>query len=101
MYASNQPQAGPDTWQFRWSETTDDGRRFHRKKVVGSVELYPDENAARRAVVGLISEINTDSRPTNYKAMTVGQLCDHLAQRELSKENSWRSHARRRSIRRT
>jgi len=29
---------GPDIWQFRWSETTHDGRRFHRKKVVGSVE---------------------------------------------------------------
>jgi hypothetical protein len=84
---------GPDTWQFRWSETTYDGRRFHRKKVVGSVEQYPDENAARRAVVGLISEINTDGRLTNYNAMTVGQLCDHFAQRELSKENTWRSHA--------
>ncbi|MGA2428899.1 MAG: site-specific integrase [Candidatus Acidiferrum sp.] len=84
---------GPDTWQFRWSETTHDGRRFHRKKIVGSVEQYPEENAARRAVVGLISEINTDGRLTNSIAMTVGQLCDHFAQRELSRENAWRSHA--------
>jgi integrase len=84
---------GPDIWQFRWSETAHDGRRFHRKKVVGSVEQYPDENAARRAVVGLISEINTDGRLTNSKAMTVGQLCGHFALRELSKENTWRSHA--------
>jgi integrase len=84
---------GPGTWQFRWSETAHDGRRFHRKKVVGSVEQYPDENAARRVVVGLISEINTDGRLTNSNAMTVGQLCDHFAQRELSKENTWRSHA--------
>jgi hypothetical protein len=84
---------GHDIWQFRWSETTHDGRRFHRKKVVGTVEQYPDENAARRAVVGLISEINTDGPLTNSNAITVGQLCDHLSQRELSKENTWRSHA--------
>jgi integrase len=28
---------GLDVWQFRWPETTHDGRRLHRKKVVGSV----------------------------------------------------------------
>jgi integrase len=84
---------GLDVWQFRWSDTAHDGKRFHRKKVVGSVEQYPDENAARRAVIGLISEINTAGGLTNSNAMTVGQLCDHFAQRELSKENNWRSHA--------
>jgi integrase len=31
--------------------------------------------------------------PTNSRAMTVAQLCDHFEQRELSKENTWRSHA--------
>jgi hypothetical protein len=69
---------GLDLWQFRWSDTAHDGRRFHRKKVVGNVEQYPDENAARRAVAGLISEINTDCGLTNSNAMTVGQLCDIL-----------------------
>ena len=63
------------------------------KKVVGSIEQYPDANAGRRAVVGLIWQINTDGRSTNSKTMTVGQVCDHFAQRELSKENTWRSHA--------
>jgi len=84
---------GCDVWQFRWSKTSVDGKRLHHKKVVGSVEQYPDETAARRMIVGLISEINTDGPPTNSSAMTVGQLCDHFAQRELSKENNWRSHA--------
>ena len=84
---------GPDVWQFRWSETSLDGKRLYRKKIVGTVEQYPDEDAARRSVVGLVSEINTDSRLVNYNAMTVGQLCDHFAQRELARENSWRSHA--------
>jgi integrase len=38
---------GPDVWQFRWSETSS-GTRLYRKKVIGTVEQYPDEDAARR-----------------------------------------------------
>jgi hypothetical protein len=84
---------GPQVWQFRWSEISLDGKRLHHKKVVGTVEQYPYENAARRAVGGLVSEINTGARPMNSDPMTVAQLCDHFAQRELAKDNSWRSHA--------
>jgi integrase len=84
---------GPQVWQFRWSEICLDGKRHHHKKVVGTVEQYPDENAARQAVGGLVSEVNTGARPMNSDAMTVAQLCDHFAQRELAKDNSWRSHA--------
>jgi integrase len=67
----NTRKEGPDVWQFRWSETRLDGKRLYRKKIVGTVEQYPDEGAARRAVVGLVSEINTDARPTKSRAMTV------------------------------
>jgi hypothetical protein len=83
---------GPDVWQFRWSEVSPDGKRLHHKKIVGTVDQYPEENAARRAVVGLVSEITTSARPMNSVAMTIPQLCDHFAQRELAKDNSWRSH---------
>jgi len=83
----------PDVWQFRWSEVGPDSERLHYKKIVGTVEQYPDENAARQAVVGLVSEIATSARPMNTVAMTIAQLCDHFAQRELAKDNSWRSHA--------
>jgi integrase len=89
----NSRKRGPDIWQFRWSESSPDGKRLYRKKIVGTVEHYSDENAARRAVVGLVSEINNDGRATNSGAMTVAQLCDHFEQRELAKENTWRSHA--------
>src|SRR5215472_3026441 len=84
---------GPEAWQFRWSVTNPDGKRLYHKKIVGTVEQYPDENAARRSVVGLVLEINTDGRATNSSPMTVAQLCDHFEQRELAKENTWRSHA--------
>ena len=55
----------PDVWQFRWSENSRDGKRFYHKKIVGTVEQYPDEGAARRSVVGLVSELNADGQPTN------------------------------------
>ena len=89
----NSRKEGPDVWQFRWSETRFDGKRVYHKKIVGTVEQYPNENAARRGVVGLVSELNADGRPTNSGTMTVAQLCDHFEQRELAKENTWRSHA--------
>ena len=83
---------GPDVWQFRWSETSS-GTRLYRKKVIGTVEQYADEDAARRTVVGLISEINSRGGSEHERRMTVAQLCDHFEQRELAKENTWRSHA--------
>jgi integrase len=45
----NNRNKGPDVWQFRWSETRLDGKRFYHKKIVGTVEQYPDEDAARRS----------------------------------------------------
>ena len=65
---------GPEVWQFRWSVTGPDGKRLYHKKIVGTVERYLDERAARRSVVGLVLEINTDARATNSCAMTVAQL---------------------------
>jgi hypothetical protein len=34
----NSRKDGPDVWQFRWSETRLDGKRFYHKKIVGTVE---------------------------------------------------------------
>jgi len=89
----NNRKEGPDVWQFLWSETRLDGKRFYHKKIVDTVEQYPDEDAARRGVVGLVLELTADGRLTNSGVLTVAQLCDHFEQRELSKDNTWRSHA--------
>jgi hypothetical protein len=48
----NSRKEGPDVWQFRWSETRLDGKPFYHKTIVGTVEQYPYEDAARRSVVG-------------------------------------------------
>jgi integrase len=77
----NNRNEGLDVWQFRWSETSLDGKRLYPKKTIGTVEQYPDENAARDAVIGLVSQ-NNDPRSTNSGTTT-----------ELAKENTWRSYA--------
>ncbi len=57
---SNRKQ-GPDVWQFRWSERGVHGERIYRKRVIGTVAEYSDADAARRAVAGLLREINLDN----------------------------------------
>jgi integrase len=84
---------GSAVWQFRWSETNPRGKRLYHKKIIGTVEQYADESDARLTVAGLILELNQGDRPTNSGSMTIAQLCDHFEQRELSQENTWRSHA--------
>lgn len=85
-------KCGPDVWQFRWSEKGPQGKRVYRKRVIGTVEHYSDVDAAWRAVIGLVSEINS-GRQAVSNSLTVAQLCDHFEQRELAKEDTWRSYS--------
>ena len=84
---------GPAVWQFRWSEKALDGARVQRKQVIGTVERYPNEAAARSAVTVLLAEVNSEKTRIRTRSVTVAQLCDHFEQRELAKDNIWRSHA--------
>ena len=45
---------GSAVWQFRWSETEPTGKRLYQKKIIGTVEQYPDESAARLAVAAFV-----------------------------------------------
>ena len=90
---------GPDVWQFRWSEKDPQSRRIYRRRVIGTVEDYRDMDCARRAVVGLLSEINSDARRVGSNSMTFAQLCSHFEQRELAKDNTWRSYSTKNTYR--
>ena len=87
---------GPDVWQFRWSEKAPNGRRVYRKRVIGTVEKFPETESARNAVSGLLSEVNWASHRSNSVAMTIAQLCSHFEQRELARSNTWRSYSTKR-----
>lgn len=84
---------GPAIWQFRWSEKGLCGARIQRKRVIGSIDRYPNETAARSAVTVLLAEINSEKARIHNRSITVAQFCDHFEQRELTKDNNWRSHA--------
>jgi integrase len=90
---------GPDVWQFRWSERGVHGERIYRRKVIGTVAEYSDAHAARRAVAGLLREINSDHSRNNSCRMTVTEVCDHFEQRELGRENNWRSYSTKKAYR--
>lgn len=47
---------GPNVWTFRWSEKNRNGRRVYRKRVIGTIEQYPDANAARAAAGALLAQ---------------------------------------------
>jgi len=88
---------GPDVWQFRWSEIGPKGQRVYRKRVVGTVDDYPDSEAVRESVQGLVTKpivVDLHMRPPT---MTVGELCRHFEQRELVQEDTWRSYSTRKN----
>jgi integrase len=84
---------GPAVWQFRWSEKDLRGARVQRKRVIGTVERYQDEAAARSAMALLLAELNSGKVRIGSSSITVAQLCDHFEQRELAQDNAWRSYS--------
>jgi integrase len=80
---------GPDVWQFRWSEKDRSGRRIYRKRVIGTVQQYPDAQAARD-VTTLVGHTNAGGSGCT---ITVEQICEHFEQRELRSGDSYRSFA--------
>jgi integrase len=84
---------GTDVWQFRWYERDLHGARIQRKRVIGTVERYPDGAAARTAMTIVLAELNSGKARISCSSITVAQLCDHFEQRELTRDNTWRSYS--------
>jgi len=80
----------PDVWQFRWSDRGPSGKRIYRRRVIGTICEYPDPDSEGKVVTGLLREVNTKA-PSGFaqQQMTIADLCDHFAQRELTKDNTW------------
>jgi integrase len=81
---------GPAVWQFRWSEKDRSGRRIYHKRVIGTVQQYPDAQAAREVTTALVGHINAGA---NGCTITVDQICEHFELRELRSGDSFRSFA--------
>jgi integrase len=88
---------GPDVWQFRWADRGPYGKRIYRKRVIGTVWQYPEADSARKAVSGLLREIGPNPLRRSSHQMTIAEVCDHFIQRELTKDNTWRSYSTKRA----
>jgi integrase len=84
---------GPNVWIFRWSERDRNGRRVYRKRVIGTVQQYPDAQAARVAAAALVTQINVNSSHSRGCNITVEQICEHFEQKELRSGDCFRSFA--------
>ncbi len=58
-------ERGPDVWCFRWREAGPDGRRIHRRIVLGTAEDLKNVASARKIVVTRLAEppLVSDSAP--------------------------------------
>jgi hypothetical protein len=81
-----------DIWEFRWREKTAEGKKFYRRRIIGTVEQIPDIEAARKAARPLV-DLNAKAASTEPSPMTIAQLCSHFEQRELGMTNTWRSYS--------
>ncbi len=79
---------GPDVWCFRWREPGADGRRIHRRIVLGTAEDLKSIASARKLVVGLRREINVNDIRLRNTSITLKDLSRHYQQRELADLNS-------------
>jgi integrase len=86
-------KSGPDVWCFRWREPGADGRRIHRRIVLGTAEDLKSIASARKMVVGIRREINVKDIRLRNRSLTLADLSRHYQQRELGNGNSQIAHS--------
>jgi hypothetical protein len=86
-------QRGPDVWEFRWREPGADGKRRHRRMILGSIEQLADETAARLAIAALRLDLNHGDAWLKTRSTTVSELAAHYRKRELEPDTIWKTHS--------
>jgi len=84
---------GPNVWEFRWREPGSDGRRIHRRVVIGTVEQFRNESRAVKAIAALRRDINFHDARLRSRLLTLAQLVAHHKQRELAPDNAWKTYS--------
>jgi len=70
-----------DVWQFRYYETTEEGRRCRRSKIIGTLSQYPTRADAIRLLERFRLRLNQDHR--FGRPVTLDALIDHYVEKEL------------------
>ena len=74
---------GQKVWEFRWWQTRIDGSKNRPKIVIGSLEEYPNESSAQRAVDALRITINEQTPRQQLKQISIATLVEHYREHEL------------------
>ena len=74
--------------EYRWYEVQPDGSRRRRNLVLGTLEQYPNETAAQRAVAVLRADINAERPRMNLTPISVQTLVEHYREKELGEDSS-------------
>jgi integrase len=88
---------GPDVWCYRWREGGPDGRRIHRRIVLGTADDLKSIASACKAVLGLRREINLNDVRIRRESLTFADLSRHFQQRELVLGNTRIAHSTRKA----
>ena len=68
-------EKGPNVWQFRWMEN---GKP--KSVLIGTIERYPNQVDAERAVEHLRIKINAETPQQDFHSVTVGALVERFMQ---------------------
>jgi integrase len=75
--------SGSRVWEYRWYETQIDGKRRRRSAMVGSIQEFPSEAAAQKAVAALRANVNAETPRTQIAAISFQTLAHHYRDKEL------------------
>ncbi len=87
---------GQKVWEYRWYEIQPDGNRRRRNLVLGTLEQFPNETAAQKAVAALRADINAESPRMHLTPISVQILVEHYREKELC-EGSGKTYATRKT----
>jgi len=74
---------GPDVWVYRWRESTPEGVRQLRKRIVGSVLDLRTQAEAQKAVETFRVHVNKQAASDAAKPRTIGKLVEHYRSIEM------------------
>jgi integrase len=74
---------GNRVWEYRWYETQIDGTRRRRSAMIGTIQEFPSESAAQKAVAALRANVNAENPRTQIDAISFGTLSQHYREKEL------------------
>lgn len=72
-----------EVWEFRWREVQIDGSIRRKNIVIGTLDDYPNESAAKAAVDALRLEINKQTPQQLIRNISLETLVNHYRQHEL------------------